>query len=409
MVDGSKVMAEKNENATRKIARRRGKSLERWEIAVVKAMLTRSGYNDQDILAFFTRPTRSVNHRAIAEIRTETKHKAVKPVDEETLNDFLSTWPEVDPDTGLSIRGDELLIKAREAMIAAVHVFNSTGLTFRAELYIVSAIVAWTYLLHAFYKREGVPYTYKDRKTPHGADKYWDLSQCIQTGRCPLPEGAKTNLCFLIEIRNEIEHQSTSRIDDAIGAELQSCALNFNDAMKGLFGLQYGLEKRIPIALQFVSFGMDQRSRMKKASSLPTHVSSFISAFENGLTDEEVKDPAFRLKVAFVPVAAKKAAGADMAVVTVKPGSDEAEKVGDVIFKEVNRTRYPPMAVVKKVKAAGFPKFKIHHHTQLWKSLNATASDKGFGCIGDYGNFVWFDKWLDRVIAHCEEKGDLFR
>jgi len=117
-----------NEKAHRKVKRRRGNSLERWEVAVVKAMLARGGYNDQDILAFFTRPIRSINHRAIAEIRTETKHRAIKPVDDETLDDFLGTWPEVDPDTGLSIRGDELLIKAREAMIAAVHIFNSTGL-----------------------------------------------------------------------------------------------------------------------------------------------------------------------------------------------------------------------------------------------------------------------------------------
>ena len=50
---------------------------------------------------------------------------------------------------GLSLRGDELLIKAREAMIAAVHTFNSAGLTFRAELFIVTAIIAWTCLLHA--------------------------------------------------------------------------------------------------------------------------------------------------------------------------------------------------------------------------------------------------------------------
>ena len=35
--------------------------------------------------------------------------------------------------TGLSLRGDELLIKAREAMIAAVHTFNGAGLHFRAE------------------------------------------------------------------------------------------------------------------------------------------------------------------------------------------------------------------------------------------------------------------------------------
>ena len=36
----------------------------------------------------------------------------------------------IDPETGLSLKGDELLIKAREAMIAAVHTFNSAGLTF---------------------------------------------------------------------------------------------------------------------------------------------------------------------------------------------------------------------------------------------------------------------------------------
>lgn len=42
--------------------RRRGNNLERWEIGLVKAMLARGGYNDQDILAYFTRPARSINH-----------------------------------------------------------------------------------------------------------------------------------------------------------------------------------------------------------------------------------------------------------------------------------------------------------------------------------------------------------
>ena len=134
---------------------RRGKStLEKWEIALVKAMLARGGWNDQEILAYFTRPTRSVNHRVIGEIRTETKHKAIRPASLEDLDEFLSTWPDVDPQTGLSLRGDELLIKAREAMIAAVHTFNGAGLNFRAELFIVTSIIAWTYLLHAWLRRE---------------------------------------------------------------------------------------------------------------------------------------------------------------------------------------------------------------------------------------------------------------
>jgi hypothetical protein len=146
------------ENASMPV-RKRGNTLERWEIALIKAMVADGRWpNDQDILAYFTRPTRSINHRAIAEIRTGAKHVTVKPAAAEDLDGFLSTWPEVDAETGLSLRGDELLIKAREAMIAAVHTFNSAGLTFRAELFIVTAVIAWTYLLHAWFKREGIDY-----------------------------------------------------------------------------------------------------------------------------------------------------------------------------------------------------------------------------------------------------------
>jgi hypothetical protein len=44
--------------------RRRGNKLERWEIALIKAMVADGRWpNDQDILAYFTRPTRSINHR----------------------------------------------------------------------------------------------------------------------------------------------------------------------------------------------------------------------------------------------------------------------------------------------------------------------------------------------------------
>ncbi len=127
-----------------KVKRKRGNTLERWEVALVKAMLVRGVYSDQDIQAYFTRPMRTVNHRAFGEIRRGSKHKSVKATSDDTLAIFLAAWPDVDQDTGLSCRGDELLIKAREAMIAAVHTFNGAGLTFRAELFIVTRV--WTQL-----------------------------------------------------------------------------------------------------------------------------------------------------------------------------------------------------------------------------------------------------------------------
>lgn len=405
-------MANEDQDKPKKTTkRRRGNTLETWEVAVVKAMVNRGGAftNDQDILAYFTRPTRSVNHRLISEIRNEAKHKAVKPASDEDLDEFLATWPDVDHETGLSARGDELLIKAREAMIAAVQTFNSAGLTFRAELFIVTAIIAWTYLLHAWFRRAGTDYRYPSQKTKEGAEKYWELGHCLKQDKCPAKAGVATNLQFLIEIRHEIEHRSTTRIDDALGAKLQSCALNFNDLLKTEFGAQYGLERRLPLALQFVSFGAEQRTALKRASGLPKHLEAAIDAFEHGLTDDQMKDPAYRMSYGFVPVAAKKPGAADAAVQIVSPGSEEAGEIEKIIFKEVNKDRYPPGKVVDKVQAAGFTKFGMHAHTQLWKKLDAKKEGKGFGCVGDYGNWVWFDRWVDEVLRRCEADGEKYR
>ncbi|WP_273792558.1 DUF3644 domain-containing protein [Brucella anthropi] len=397
----------------RRVKRRRGNTLDKWEVELVKAMFARGNEftNDQDILAYFTRPTRSVNHRLIGQIRSGEKHRNVKAASVEALDDFLATWPDIDPETGLSVRGDELLIKAREAMIAAVHTFNSAGLTFRAELFIVTAVIAWTYLLHAWFKREGIEYTYTGETTKEGAPKYWELGHCLMQGKCPAKNAVAKNLEFLLEIRHEIEHRSTNRIDDAIGAKLQACCINFNNLLKTEFGPQFGLEKRLPIALQFVSFGADQRSILKRASNLPSHISSCIESFEKAIKEEDFDDPAYRLKVAFVPIVAKRMGTADSAIEFVKAGSETAEEVAKIVLKEVDRTRFLAVDVIGKARDAGFPKFNQYHHSQLWKKLDAKGKgNKGYGCEGDYKNsWVWFEKWVERVLAHCEEEGDLYR
>jgi hypothetical protein len=395
--------------------RKRGNTLERWEIALIKAILARGGYNDQDILAYFTRPTRSINHARVAEIRTGARYKTVKAATEEELDAFLTCWPEVDPETGLSLRGDELLIKAREAMIAAVHIFNGAGLSFRAELFIVTCIIGWTYLLHTWFRREGIDYRYKKadgtvQKTKHGADCYWELGKCLRHARCPVPKGAIKNLDFLLELRHEIEHRSTNRIDDAVSAKLQACCLNFNDAIKALFGPQYGLERRLPIALQFVTFGADQRAALKKASALPAHVETFIDAFEHGLSEEEYADPAYRYRVAFVPMSGNRASSADVAIEFVKGDSDEGREINRVLLKEVDKRRYTAKQVWELMQAEGYPKFNQQAHTALWKALDGKNPAHGFGRDGDYkGTWVWYDRWIERVRAHCQEQGDRYK
>ncbi len=263
--------------------------------------------------------------------------------------------------------------------------------------------------MHAWFKRGGVDYRYTE-KTKQGADKYWELGKCLKHAKCPVPAGAVKNLEFLLEIRHEIEHRSTSRIDDAIGGELQACCINFNEALKSLFGVQHGLEKRLPIALQFVSFGDDQRARLKQAADLPSHVSSFISAFEHCLSDEDLANPAFRYRVAFVPMTSNRASGADRAVEFIKPGSENAEAVNRILLKEVNKKRHTATEVVKAVRKEDFKRFGISDHTALWQTLEAKDPAKGYGCEGDYKNtWVWFDNWIARVLEHCAENSDRYK
>lgn len=394
---------------------KKNSKLEKWEVAVVKAMIKTGSYNDQEMQAFFTRPTRSINHRVISEIRKESKHKSVGRASPEELERFLAKWPNVDLATGLDLKADELLVKAREAMIAAVHTFNGAGLTFRSELFIVTSVIAWTYLMHAWYARAGVDYRHRNKKgevlkTKEGADKYWELSQCLKHGKCPLSEGCVLNLEFLLGLRHEIEHRSTSRIDEAISAKLQACCLNFNSTIRNEFGAQYGLEKRLPIALQFVTFDTDQKGQLKAAQDLPANIETMLDTFHEHLTEEQIGDLEYAYRVIFVPKTANSAGKADQAIEFVKAGSDEAIEANKVFLKETDKRRFIASGIVKTMKEEGFLSFNISAHTQLWQKLNAKDPAKGYGNKGDYNNsWIWYESWLDRVREHCQENADRYQ
>src|SRR6266851_7260312 len=98
----------------------------------------------------------------------------------------------------------ELVKKAREAMLAAVQIFNNPQIDFKAELFIVTTVIAWTYLLHAFYRKKGIEYRQfrpagKRRrflKTKFGATRRLSLDECLASAACPLDDIVKKNLLF---------------------------------------------------------------------------------------------------------------------------------------------------------------------------------------------------------------------
>ena len=123
---------------------------------------------------------------------------------------------------------NELLDKSKEAMLSAVQIYNNPLIKFKSEMFIITAIISWTYLMHAYYSKESIDYRYfhmrgkrkRYDRTKNGAYKHWELERCINEQASPLDKGTANNLRFLIGIRHEIEHQKTDSIDEYIGAKL---------------------------------------------------------------------------------------------------------------------------------------------------------------------------------------------
>ncbi|MRX50435.1 DUF3644 domain-containing protein [Paracoccus sp. S-4012] len=378
-------------------------------------MVTSTELNDQDILAFFTRPTRSINHARIAEIRNDTKHRSVNAATQMELDSFLAAWPQIDHATGTHFIGDELLVKAREAMIQAVQGFNNPRAYFKSETFIVIAVIAYTYLLHWHYRRNGVDIRYRRRvdgietvsRTRHGADKHWELEACLDYADCPLDAPTVANLRFLITIRHEIEHQLTNRIDGAISAKLQACCMNFNRAIMDIAGAQHGLERDLALALQFSGISRDHRDLLLSETDMPANIQAAHIEFEDGLTDEMVTDLRYSYRVAYVEQVVNSRGKADQVIEFLRPGTEKGDHVR-LALKEVERPKLKPGQIVALIQNEGYPRFNVHHHTRLWQTADAKAPGKAFGITLADGAWYWYPAWVDQVRTHVQANAEQF-
>lgn len=305
----------------------------------------------------------------------------------------------------------ELVLKSREAALAAVQIFNSPMITFKSEIFIVLMNIAWTYLLHAYYRREGIEYRYYTKsgkrrrfdKTKHGADKHWELERCLNEKKSPIDKDAANNLRFLIGIRHEIEHQMTGRLDSTLSAKFQACCLNYNEYVKKLFGEENGIDKYLAFSLQFTSISQDQAKHLPSPNEMPAYIGAFVEDFEKKLSDDEFNSPRFAYRVLFVPKTANRKGQADEVIEFVKADTELASNVNRTyaLIKETERQKYRPSKIVEMMTKEGFKQFNLHHHTQLWQAEDAKAPGKGYG-VEVEGYWYWYESWVDVVRDHCK-------
>ncbi len=311
-----------------------------------------------------------------------------------------------------------LVAKSREAAMAAVQAFNNPLITFKSEIFIVLMNIAWTYLLHAYFKQHGIEYrevkkqSAKKRffeKTKNRAYRYLNLERCLNVKESPIDKDTKNNLLFLIGIRHEIEHHMAPEVDSSIDAKFQACCINYNDYVKKLFKEDLGLDKELALALQFSAISPEQASASKKADGLPSNINEFIENFEKGLSDKEFQDSRYSYRTLFVPKTANNKGQADRIVEYVREDSPLTDQMNKeyVHIKEIERPKHLPGEIVGFMHEEGFTKFSMHRHTRLWQKMEAKRSGKGFGVMVGK-QWYWYDKWVDVVRQHCLENSSKY-
>jgi hypothetical protein len=297
------------------------------------------------------------------------------------------------------------LIRAREAMVLAVQIFNSSIFQFKAETFSILVNVAWTYLLHEFYVRKKVNILGQDGRTLL-------LSQMIKRNDCPLSEGAKNNLESIKEIRDEVEHNLLGKADVKWLPLFQACCLNFDKVMCKNFSDKLTLAHELSFALQFGQMNIDQASLLQKYE-IPQNIEALDARLQDKLTEDQLADLEYQFRVIYTLDSASKSKSH---YEFIQADSDEAEEFRNILLKhKIADQLYPhkPGRIVALVKQKSGEIFNSRDHTQAWrffkvrpptKSKQPENTNKDY-CIyhAAHKDYTYFDKWVGHLVEQVKD------
>ena len=328
------------------------------ERKIVKALLD-NGERNQDIQALInTGRQATINSARITEVKKNDKQE--KATNDE-VEIFKLKKQSFDFTTGLNIVDDERLIRAREAMMLAVHIFNSATFRFKTEVFCVLANIAWTYLLHEYYLRNNVNIIDKNGFS-------LSLSHIIGRDDSPLTLGIKNNLRSLKELRDTVEHRLLRKSDEMWFSLFQACCLNFNNTMCNMFGEEVSLANELSFTLQFNRMNLEQHSLLHKYS-IPNYIEALDAQIKKNLSNDELSDVEYQFRVIYTLTSASKA---NSHIEFLRSDSQDGKDIQNVLLRyKLGDHLYPhkPTAVVKLVNEGANATFTMYNHTKAWRLL----------------------------------------
>lgn len=277
-----------------------------------------------------------------------------------------------------------------EEACLAVRLYNDPAESRSFESFVVHMHLAWLYLLHAEFIRDGVDYRYWDPTQKRrllkidGEAKRWELERCLRE-RWPNDDNVvRTNISLFVRLRNRLEHRH-AHADTALMINLAGHAhallLNYEQELTGQFGNDQTLALRLRIPLFVGTFSSQGEMALRKLrKSLPPDLRGFLTDYESGLDGSVTSDPRyeFRLRAAveLAPkdpdaVAIQFTQYADMTD-DEKRAVEEMGRKGQVIVRDRRQPvsglgRLMPKAATAEVQANIPFIFNMAHFAAAWK------------------------------------------
>lgn len=143
-----------------------------------------------------------------------------------------------------------------EEACLAVWLHNDPAETRSFEGFVVHMHLAWLYLLHAEFIRDGVDYRYWDKRYKKrllkvdGEPRRWELERCLRERWQDHTESVLANLRLFIGLRNRLEHRH-AHADQALTLNLAGHAhallINYENEVTSEFGDNYSLALKLRI------------------------------------------------------------------------------------------------------------------------------------------------------------------
>jgi hypothetical protein len=336
-------------------------------------------------------------------------------------------------------RWDPMVRAARDEATLAVHLYNSMSEPRAFVGFVVHMHLAWLYLLHSRFVRDGVDYRYRDAQDGRrfvrvdGEYRRWELAKCVQERWPSNVDPVRHNLEFFIGLRNRIEHRHTeASFSIAFAGQSQALLVNFEDELVTTFGSKYSLATilRFPLFVgSFTDAGKEALLRLR--DTLPPELKLFVTEFETALPEGVADDSRFELRLQVVLQQVQREDGGMAIQFTRWDDMSEEERVivaalsrrGQVIIREQQR---PVVghgllrardAELRVAEALVFI-FNSHHFLQSWqikgirprpKDPHPERTDEKY-CIYDElsAAYGYTEAWVNWLIRHCSTE-DGFR